>query len=196
MSLFCTMKDSCFVEFITSYLSIVTTYGFPLFKLKFPCIMTLSQGGEGVKVRIEVDENNEEEIVIRCQSLTPHIMKLQQMLVEDGNRSGQLVLYKGDVEYYINLSEILFFETENSLVIAHTAKDAYETRKKLYELENLLPGAFLRISKSAIVNTDKIYAINRNLTASSAIEFQGTHKQIYVSRAYYKLLKEKMEEKR
>lgn len=196
MPLFCTMKDSCFVEFITSYLSIVTTYGFPLFKLKFPCIMTLSQGGEGVKVRIEVDENNEEEIVIRCQSLTPHIMKLQQMLVEDGNRSGQLVLYKGDVEYYINLSEILFFETENSLVIAHTAKDAYETRKKLYELENLLPRAFLRISKSAIVNTDKIYAINRNLTASSAIEFQGTHKQIYVSRAYYKLLKEKMEEKR
>lgn len=196
MPLFCTMKDSCFVEFITSYLSIVTTYGFPLFKLKFPCIMTLSQGGEGVKVRIEVDENNEEEIVIRCQSLRPHIMKLQQMLVEDGNRSGQLVLYKGDVEYYINLSEILFFETENSLVIAHTAKDAYETRKKLYELENLLPGAFLRISKSAIVNTDKIYAINRNLTASSAIEFQGTHKQIYVSRAYYKLLKEKMEEKR
>ncbi len=196
MPLFCTMKDSCFVEFLTSYLSIVTTYGFSLFKLKFPCIMTLSQGGEGVKVRIEVDENNEEEIVIRCQSLTPHIMKLQQMLVEDGNRSGQLVLYKGDVEYYINLSEILFFETENSLVIAHTAKDAYETRKKLYELENLLPGAFLRISKSAIVNTDKIYAINRNLTASSAIEFQGTHKQIYVSRAYYKLLKEKMEEKR
>ena len=106
--------------------------------------MTLSQGGEGVKVRIEVDENNEEEIVIRCQSLTSHIMKLQQMLVEDGNRSGQLVLYKGDVEYY--LSEILFFETENSLVIAHTAKDAYETRKKLYELENLLPGALLRIS--------------------------------------------------
>ncbi len=196
MPLFCTMKDSCFVEFLTSYLSIVTTYGFSLFKLKFPCIMTLSQGGEGVKVRIEVDENNEEEIVIRCQFLTPHIMKLQQMLVEDGNRSGQLVLYKGDVEYYINLSEILFFETENSLVIAHTAKDAYETRKKLYELENLLPGAFLRISKSAIVNTDKIYAINRNLTASSAIEFQGTHKQIYVSRAYYKLLKEKMEEKR
>lgn len=149
-----------------------------------------------MKIRIEMDDCNEEEIVIRCQSLTPQIMKLQQLLADEVNRSGQFVLYKGDIEYYINLNQILFFETENSLVIAHTTKDSYETRKKLYELEDLLPGSFMRISKSAIVNTNKIYAINRNLTASSAIEFQGTHKQIYVSRAYYKLLREKMEEKR
>lgn len=149
-----------------------------------------------MKIRIEMEDNNEEEIVIRCQRLTPQIMKLQQLLTDEVNKSNQFVLYKGEVEYYINLNQILFFETENSLVIAHTIKDAYETRKKLYELEDLLPGSFLRISKSAIVNINKIYAINRNLTASSAIEFQGTHKQIYVSRGYYKLLKEKMEEKR
>lgn len=149
-----------------------------------------------MKIRIEMDDNNEEEVVIRCQSLTPQIMKLQQLLTDEVNKSGQFVLYKGDVEYYINLNQILFFETENSLVVAHTIKDSYETRKKLYELEDLLPGSFVRISKSAIVNINKIYAINRNLTASSAIEFQGTHKQIYVSRSYYKLLKEKMEEKR
>lgn len=149
-----------------------------------------------MKIRIEMDDRNEEEIVIHCKTLTPQIMKLQQMLADEVNRSSQFVLYKGDVEYYINLNEILFFETENSLVVAHTAKDCYETRKKLYELEDMLPNTFLRISKSAIVNTDKIYSINRNLTASSEIEFQGTHKLIYVSRAYYKVLKEKMEEKR
>lgn len=62
--------------------------------------------------------------------------------------------------------------------------------------EELLPRTFLRISKSAIVNTNKIYSIHRNLTASSLIAFQHTHKQIYVSRAYYKLLKNKLDEKR
>jgi len=149
-----------------------------------------------LKIRIEMDENNEEEVVIRCKSLTPEIMKLQQVLNDEVNKQTQFVLYKGDVEYFIDLSKILFFETENSLVLAHTGKESYETRKKLYELEELLPGNFVRISKSAIVNTSKIYAINRNITASSAIEFQGTHKQIYVSRAYYKMLKERMEEKR
>ena len=63
------------------------------------------------------------------------------------------------------------------------------TDTKLYELEEILPRKFVRISKSSIVNSDKIYSIQKNLTASSLIEFKNTHKQIYVSRSYYKLLK-------
>lgn len=65
-----------------------------------------------------------------------------------------------------------------------------------YELEEFLPRYFMRISKSTILNTNKVYSIQRNLTASSVIEFQNTHKQIYVSRYYYKPLKNKLEEKR
>lgn len=92
--------------------------------------------------------------------------------------------------------KILFFETEGTQVLAHTETELFETHKKLYELEEVLGGSFLRISKSAIVNLNRIYAIQRSLTASSEIAFQGTHKRIYVSRAYYKALKEKLEEKR
>ncbi|MDO5154471.1 MAG: LytTR family DNA-binding domain-containing protein [Eubacteriales bacterium] len=149
-----------------------------------------------MKIRIELDSVDEDEITIRCKELTPEIMRLQQLISETTSRTSQFVLYKGDTEYYIELDKILFFETENSMVLAHTVDNVYETRKKLYELEEMLPAAFLRISKSSIVNTSKIYSISRNLTASSAIEFQGTHKQIYVSRAYYKVLKSKLEEKR
>lgn len=149
-----------------------------------------------LKIRIEMDPDGEEEIVIRCKNLTPEIMKLQQSLAEWSKQSETIVLYKGNTEYYLELDNVLFFETDNSIVMAHTAKETYETTYKLYELEELLIGKFQRISKSALVNIDKIYAINRNLTASSSIEFQGTHKLIYVSRAYYKLLKEKLDEKR
>lgn len=67
---------------------------------------------------------------------------------------------------------------------------------QLYELEELLPGSFMRISKSAIVNTSHIYSISRNLTASSVVAFADTHKQVYVSRYYYKPLINKLEEKR
>ncbi len=64
----------------------------------------------------------------------------------------------------------------------------YKVRYKLYELEELLPEYFMRISKSTILNTNKIYSISKNLTASSIIEFQNTHKKAYVSRHYYKQL--------
>ena len=149
-----------------------------------------------LKIRIEMSEGVQEEVVIRCREITPEIIRLQQLLSGDSDRSNQFLLYKGDTEYYLNVNDIIFFETEGNAVMAHTRDDVYETRHKLYELEELLGGRFQRISKSAIVNVDKVYSIKRNVTSSSAIEFQGTHKQIYVSRAYYKVLREKLEEKR
>ncbi len=149
-----------------------------------------------LKIRIEMFEGVQEEVVIRCREITPEIIRLQQLLSGNSDRSNQFLVYKGDTEYYLNVNDIIFFETDGNAVMAHTRDDVYETRRKLYELEELLGGRFQRISKSAIVNVDKVYSIKRNVTSSSAIEFQGTHKQIYVSRAYYKVLREKLEEKR
>ena len=149
-----------------------------------------------MKIRLEIDPETEEEIVFRCKELTPEIMKLEQLLTKAAGKSGQIVLYNDDTEYYMETDKILFIETEGTQVLAHTENSIFETRKKLYELEDILGASFLRISKSAIVNMNKIYAIRRNLTASSEISFQGTHKQIYVSRTYYKVLKQKLEEKR
>ena len=134
-----------------------------------------------LKIRIEMSEGVQEEVVIRCREITPEIIRLQQLLSGDSDRSNQFLLYKGDTEYYLNVNDIIFFETEGNAVMAHTKNDMYETRRKLYELEELSGGRFQRISKSAIVNVDKVYSIKRNVTSSSAIEFQGTHKQIYVS---------------
>ena len=93
------------------------------------------------------------------------------------------------------MDEILFFETDSDGINAHTRDNIYQTKYKLYELEELLPGSFMRISKSAIVNTSHIYSISRNLTASSVVAFADTHKQVYVSRYYYKPLINKLEEK-
>ena len=65
-------------------------------------------------------------------------------------------------------------------------------RAKLYELEELLPGSFMRVSKSTIVNLDFVYSITRNLTASSVMEFAGTKKKAMVSRAYFKAVTERL----
>ena len=136
-----------------------------------------------MKIRIEFDEQlQEEEIIIRCSSLTEKIQKIQKTLSE--------------IEYYLNLEDILFFETGLRGIEAHTKDNIFQCKFKLYELEKILPSSFMRISKSAILNTTQVYAINRNLTASSVIEFQHTHKQVYVSRNYYKPLKTKLEEMR
>ncbi|MBQ3513139.1 MAG: LytTR family transcriptional regulator [Lachnospiraceae bacterium] len=150
-----------------------------------------------MKVVIEVEEGLSEEcIIIRCQRLDENIIKLQNLLAEQTKGGRDILLYKGEKSYYIPLDELLFFETENKQIWAHTAKEMYETDYKLYELEELLPGHFMRISKSTIVNLEHIYSITKNIASSSIVEFSGCHKQIYVSRNYYKALISRLDEKR
>ncbi|MBA4686171.1 MAG: LytTR family transcriptional regulator [Candidatus Galacturonibacter soehngenii] len=150
-----------------------------------------------MNIRVEVDDNLiEEEIIIRCSQMNEKIYQIQKFVSDIASKAHRFVFFKGDTEYYLSLEEILFFETEENSISVHTLDNVYQTKHKLYELEELLPGYFMRVSKSAILNTNHIYSISRNITASSIVQFQNTHKQVYVSRYYYKLLKQKLEEKR
>ncbi len=64
------------------------------------------------------------------------------------------------------------------------------------ELEKMLPGSFLRVSKSCIMNTEKIRSVRKNITGASEVEFMDSVKKAFVSRSYFKVLTDKLEEKR
>ena len=150
-----------------------------------------------MKIRIELDEKiSEDEVIIRCSELSEEVRNIQRVLSDMLSQKMKITFYKNNTEYYISLDEILFFETEESNISAHTVDNVYLVKYKLYELEEILPKDFVRASKSTIVNINHIYSITRNLTSSSLVEFQGTHKKVYVSRHYYKQLKLKLVEKR
>lgn len=150
-----------------------------------------------MKIRIELDETlQEEEVIIRCRSLSEQVQQIQRAISDSITSKNKMEFTKGERQYFLPLDDILFFETDGGMVAAHTTQDMFQTRLKLYELEEILPGHFMRISKSSILNTNLVYAISRNLTASSVVEFQSSHKQVYVSRNYYKALIRKLEEKR
>lgn len=152
---------------------------------------------EDMKIQIEVDEKIlEDEVIIRCNQLNDEINQIQNVVNEIISKNKSIIFYKDNIEYYISLKEVLFFETEENNVFAHTLENVYQVKYKLYELEKLLPGNFMRVSKSSILNIDYIYSITRNITASSIVEFQNTYKKVYVSRNYYKPLKFKLLEKR
>lgn len=149
-----------------------------------------------MKVRIEIDSNIEEdEIIIKCKELTKSIQKIEETIQQE-NQIINFTFYKDNTEYYIPLNSILFFETSGNEINAHTSNKIYKVKYKLYELEEILPINFIRVSKSTILNVDHIFSIEKNLTASSIVQFNKTHKQVYVSRNYYKKLKERINERR
>ena len=71
-----------------------------------------------MKVRIELDpEMDEAEMIIRAPRLTEDVARLQQLILEQ--KMTPLTFYKDRSEYFVDVSKILFFETdgERSMVI-------------------------------------------------------------------------------
>lgn len=150
-----------------------------------------------MRIRIEIDESlDEEEVIIRSRELNEKVKKIQETICEIGKAGQKLSFLKDDTEYFLSLDQILFFETDGDEVHAHILDSIYKIKYRLYELEEILPGSFMRVSKSTILNTNLIYAMNRSVAMSCVVQFQGTHKQVYVSRYYYKPLRNRLEEKR
>ena len=150
-----------------------------------------------MKIKVEIDENlPEDEILIRCRTMDEETIAIQKQVAEAVKSRLQLNVFKGEIEYYLTLDEILFFETSGSLVAVHTKSDIFETKLRLCELEEILPGFFFRISKSAILNTRQVQAVHKNLTGASEVEFHQSHKKVFVSRNYFKTFTAKLEEKR
>ncbi len=147
-----------------------------------------------MKLRIEIDENFDDEVIIRCKSLTDEIKLLQDVIGNAVDKDARLVFTLNDTEYYINRNDILFFETVENKTAAHTADKIYYTNYKLYELEEILPKSFMRISKSSIINCKKVSAITKNITGASEVLFKDSPKKVYVSRMYFKLFKQRVEE--
>ncbi|HEM3670770.1 TPA: LytTR family transcriptional regulator [Streptococcus suis] len=148
-----------------------------------------------MKVRIEFDDNLDQvEVVIRASQLGPEVEAIQRALQQVSRPS--IVFYKGSSEYFLSVSEVLFFETDGTKIFAHTGDDAYEVKMKLYELEDCLPAHFCRVSKSTIANSKAIYSLDKSFSGTSRISFYKTHKEVHVSRHYYHLLKEKLQEMR
>lgn len=150
-----------------------------------------------MKITVEISENCiEDEVVIRCHEINDMVNKIQKAVAEVTTKETKIELFQNNKEFYIPIEDILFFESDGDVICAHTPSEIFVTKYKLYELEQILPWYFSRISKSAILNVRKVYSITKNITASSIVEFKGTPKQVYVSRAYYKPLKSKIEEMR
>ena len=133
-----------------------------------------------VKVKLELDPDQQEtEITIHAKSLTPEVERIYHQLQTDSEHPDQIEGMMDNTSYYLSINNILFFETDAKQVMAHTTRNAYFVKYKLYELENLLSGQFMRVSIS-----------------NCQIKFHDSYKTVYVSRRYYRDLNERLKERR
>ena len=148
-----------------------------------------------MRIKIEISDECEE-IIIRCREQGEKILEIERAIDNVLKGNGEMVLYSSGTEFYVAKNEILFFESEGDKIYAQTASKRYVTTHKLFELEDIMPSYFVRISKSTIANVKAISSLRREVMGNGEVTFKNCERRAYFSRGYYKSLREKIDEVR
>ncbi len=142
-----------------------------------------------MKITIETPKPGEEdEVIIRCAEVDDKLMRLIYALREDERLTG----YLEDKIVKLSLKDIYYFEAVDNKIFAYVSEETYEIHRKLYELEQDFEHTdFLRISKSAIVNTSKIAYVKPIFNGRFEAKLKNGEK-IIISRQYVAELKKKI----
>ena len=100
--------------------------------------------------------------------------------------------YSGESLYQIPLSDIYYIEAVDDRTYLYLENECYESRRRLYEFEEILPErSFVRISKSIIVNMMKIVAIRPALNGRFLCRLKNDE-NVIISRKYVPEVREKL----
>lgn len=140
-----------------------------------------------MKLKIFIDKNAEEEILIYVKEKTALIEKIERIVLGEGSIAAK----RDRTIYNLELSDIVCFTADNNKVFAVTEKQKFEVDEKIYELEETLPQNFLKINKSCIANIEKIKSFDAAATGTLCVNFKNGYRD-YVSRRRIKNVKERL----
>ena len=126
-------------------------------------------------MKIEIDINKVYEtltVAIKNKEMNDQVTDLMKKLEED--TSIKIIGKREDSIYLLDPNEIVCFYSEANKVKFDTIERQYETKDKLYEIEEKLAHhRFLRLSKYAIANVDMIKKIEVEFNGSLVVHFKN-----------------------
>lgn len=147
----------------------------------------------GVKFIMKVDirkaySENEERAEIHAVTLTEEIQNAVDIL-ENNKRS--IPVINSEETIMCTLDRVYYFESVDKRTFVYTKDKCYETKYRLYELEEMIPYDFFRCSKAMIINIKKIVSVKAEFNARMrAVLLNG--EEVVISRNYVKDLKGKL----
>lgn len=143
-----------------------------------------------MKISININEKHPEtEIVINSKSLTPEVEKIIAAL---RMLDSQITASKDGEAYILDVAKIAYVESVDRKTFVYTKDDCFESKLKLYEIEELLcQSGFLRISKASLVHLKFIRSIRTELDRKLRLTLENGE-QIIVSRQYADELKQRL----
>ena len=137
-------------------------------------------------IKIVEDIKSTLQIVIKCKKIDDEIKRLKNHIELFDKK---LYAKKDNKMFFVNSSDILYFDSVDNRTFLYTEDDVMEIKQRLYELEvSLSDKDFVRISKSQIVNINKIRSLKPELNRT-ILATMSNGEQLYISRKYVKVIR-------
>ncbi len=141
-----------------------------------------------MKYRIEIIENQEEDMIISAKAQTDTLRKIEALLEA---QQGELFGYANGDTVKLNGEDIYCFFVESGKVYAQTDSEKFQVKERLYQLEQQYDKGFVKINQSCLINLSQIAKFQTSIGGSlSVILKNGYHD--YISRRQLKSVKERM----
>jgi DNA-binding LytR/AlgR family response regulator len=138
---------------------------------------------------VNIGEGKQEYIEIGCHKQDGNISEIIRFIK---SRQGAVEGTKDERQYQLPVVDIFYIESVDDRTFIYLEKDCYESRKKLYEFEEVLASRrFARISKSVIINLMKIVSISPALNGRFRCKLTNGE-EIIISRKYVPDIKERL----
>ena len=100
---------------------------------------------------------------------------------------------KDGQKHILDAGKIVYIESVDKKTFMYTETEHFETSLKLYELEEILQGDFMRAGKSCLFNFNFITSLKSELDGRIMLTMENGI-QVLVSRQYAPAVKHKLEE--
>lgn len=144
-----------------------------------------------MKVEVEINPKLEEDnITIKVKELSDEVKEIVDK-INNIDQNDKLIVMKNEKVYVLEIRTIVSIYASQGKVFIKTETEEYQTKRKLYELEDFLQTKFknfIRISNSEIINFDMVENLDLSITGTIEIKFKNGY-TTYVSRRNIKKIK-------
>ena len=143
-----------------------------------------------MKITINIDDKlTETQIHISSPALSA---ELEKMIAALRIYEQQMVVFKGEESVILEVAQIVYVESVDRKTFVYTRNNFYETKLRLYEMEEqLCQSGFLRTSKSCLVQLKQIRTLKTELNRKLRVTLENGE-QLMVSRQYADELKRRL----
>jgi DNA-binding LytR/AlgR family response regulator len=147
-----------------------------------------------MKFKLIIDKNKDEELTLSVHKRSELVDRIEALLSEL-EPSERLIAYNDDETRILSFSDIECITVIDGKTFAVDSHGSLlRLKKRLYEIEELLPSYFIRINKSSIANERKLEKFKTAFSGAVDAVFKCGYVE-YVSRRCFAEIKRRFDDK-